>query len=331
LLQCLKCLYLKIVSEDKIMIVPELAFESNWVLKAISHSIRQRILKLIADNTFQSYTDIMQKLALSTGKLNFHLKQLAGLIEKQSDGSYVLTTIGNKAIDIMKQISSISEDKEQVDYFKSIILARSLKQFEPAAETKKKWYFWMLIIYGVFIWIPLIIIESVLDFNFLNILTNSQKSLRIIAYLAIFTGIILVVFFISCFIAKEYIDAIKYEILDTEIMISKGLVVKTRTVIPFRTITNLVIKQGPIDFLLGISNIITQTAGESAKSELEGKLIGIYYAKDLIEEILNLVRLLDPPSYLREKISFSTTSKNITTLYSQILAELQKIDEKLTE
>jgi len=309
---------------------PELSFESNWVLKGISHSIRQRILKLIADNTFQSYTDLMQKLSLSTGKLNFHLKQLTGLIEKQSDGSYILTVVGNKAIDIMKQINSINDDKEQIDHFNSIILGRSLRQFEPATETKKKWYFWMLIIYGLFIWTPVIIVESVLDLNYLNILASSQKSLRIITNIAIYTGIILVILILSCFIAKKYIEAISYEVLDTEIMISKGLVIKTRTVIPFRTITNLVIRQGPIDFLLGISNVIIQTAGESAKSEPEGKLIGIYYAKDLIEEILNLVRLLDPPSYLKEKISLSSTSKNITELYSQILTELQNIDEKLT-
>ncbi len=311
--------------------MPKSAFESEWVLKAISHSIRQRILNLIADNTFQSYTELLQKLSLSTGKLNFHLKQLTGLIEKQSDGTYILTSIGKKAIDILKQINSIGEDKEQVEYFRSIAISKSLKQFEPATETKKKWYFWILIIYGLFIWIPLIITESVLDLNLLNILTNSQKSLRIITNIGIYTGIILVVFIVSIFTAKKYLESISYEILDTEIMISKGLVVKTKTIIPFRTITNLVIKQGPIDLLLGISTLIIQTAGESVKSIPEGKLIGIYYAHDLIEEILNLVRLLDPPSYLREKIAFSTTSKNITTLYSQILTELQKMDEKLTE
>ena len=131
-------------------------------------------------------------------------------------------------------------------------------------------------------------------------------------------------------LSKLYIESINYEILDTEITIMKGFIVKTRTVIPYRTITNLVIKQGPIDFMLGISNIIIQTAGESGNAEPEGKLIGIYYAQDLIEEILNLVRLLDPPSYLRERIP-ARTSRNISGLYGQILNELKKMDEKLSE
>ncbi|HUU88237.1 MAG TPA: PH domain-containing protein, partial [Candidatus Glassbacteria bacterium] len=175
---------------------------------------------------------------------------------------------------------------------------------------------------------PFIIVESILDFDFLNILT-SQKVPRIIAYIGIFVGLLFVIVLLSCWLAKLYIDSISYEVLDTEIAIKKGLFVKTRTIIPFRTITNLVIRQGPIDFLLGISNIIIQTAGEATKAEPEGLLIGIYYAQDLIEEILNLVRLLDPPGYLKEKITFTSTSKNITTLYSQIHSELKNIDEKL--
>jgi membrane protein YdbS with pleckstrin-like domain len=309
----------------------ELAIESEWVLKAITHTIRQKMLVLIEENTTQSYTDLLQKINLSTGKLNFHLKQLTGLIEKQSDGSYILTTIGKKAIDILRQIDTISEDQEQAEYFKSIILSKSLKQFKPAPETKRKWYFWMAIIYGLFILVPFIIVESILDFSFLNILTTSQKLPRIITYISIFAGLILVLAFLSCLLTKLYIDSISYEILDTEISIKKGLFVKTRAIIPFRTITNLVVKQGPFDFLLGISNVIIQTAGESAKAEPEGLLIGIYYAQDLIEEILNLVRLLDPPGYLKEKFAFSSTSKNITTLYSHILSELQNIDEKLTD
>lgn len=313
------------------MTIPELPFESEWVLKAISHELRRKILRLIAKNDSQSYTELLEKLSLTTGKLNFHLKKLTGLIEKQSDGSYILSSIGKESIKILDQVQSISEDKEQVNYFKSITLGTSLKQFEPAEETKKKWYFWIVTSYFAGVWLPLIILMSALDVHFLGIVSSGCKSLRILAYTGILTAVVLVLIFFSCFLAKKYLETINYEILDTEITISKGIIVKTRTVIPLRTITNLVIKQGPIDFLLGISRIIIQTAGESANTEPEGKLIGIYYAKDLIEEILNLVRLLDPPSYLREKIPLSTTPKNITGLYTQILAELQTIDEKLTE
>ena len=308
----------------------ELDVESEWVLKAISHTIRQNMLQLIAKNEMQSYTELMQKLSLSTGKLNFHLKQLSGLIEKQEDGSYSLTIVGKKAVDILEQIDSIGEDKEQAEIFRNIALSKTIKQIRPAPETKRKWYFWVIAIYTFIIWLPLVIVEIVIDFQFLNILPDKTTP-RIITYISILTAIILVLTVISCFLAKWYLESIDYEILDTEITIRKGLFVKVRKVIPYRTITNVVVKQGPVDMVLGISNVIIQTAGESASAEPEGLLIGIYYAQDLIEEILNLVRLLDPPNFLKERLPISATSKNISVLYTQILDELQNINKKLNE
>ncbi|MBN1329737.1 MAG: PH domain-containing protein [Candidatus Heimdallarchaeota archaeon] len=310
------------------MFVQELPLESEWILKAISHNTRQEILNLIAEKKVQSYTYLMQKLNLSTGKLNFHLKQLTGLIEKQTDGNYKLTEIGFKAIDILKQINSFTGNEDNKKQLRSIILGKSLRQFEPAPETKKKWYFWTVLIYCLVIWLPLIITEVVKEYNPFNIILE-KKLVRNVVYLSIITVFLLFLIILSFFLVKKYLETIKYEVLDTEIAIVKGLFVRKRTIIPFRTITNLVITQGPLDFLFGISNVIIQTAGESAKSEPEGKLVGIYYANDLIEEILNLVRLLDPPSYLRERLAISTTSENITLLYSQILLELQKIAENL--
>ncbi len=309
----------------------DLTVKSEYVLRAISHDLRRKMLFLISSNAAQSYTELLSKLSLSTGKLNFHLKQLVGIIEKQEDGLYVLTKIGEQAVKILEQINSISENKEQVEILNKISISTSLKQFTPATEIKRKWYFWTIIIYLVTVWCPVIITMSVLDLNFLNVLITSKASVRILTNDGVLTGIILLLIFLSCFLLAKYYKTIKYEILDTEITITKGLFVKTRTIIPFRTITNLVIKQGPIDLLLGISEVIIQTAGESAKAEPEGKIVGMYYAEDLIEEILNLVRLLDPPTYLRDRLPITKSPKNIIAVYSQILSELQTIDEKLTE
>ena len=90
-------------------------------------------------------------------------------------------------------------------------------------------------------------------------------------------------------------------------------------------------KRTPFDRLFGISKIIIQTAGESGSAQPEGKMIGVYYPHDLLEEILNLVRLLDPPIYLREKAQISVTPATIRGLYIKILSQLQSIEEKLSE
>ena len=118
----------------------ELSVESEYVLRAITHELRRKMLFLLKENAAQSYTELLSKLSLSTGKLNFHLKQLVGIIEKQNDGHYILTKVGEQAVKILEQIDSIGDNKEQAELLRKISISTSLKQISPANETKKKWY-----------------------------------------------------------------------------------------------------------------------------------------------------------------------------------------------
>ena len=53
---------------------------------------------------------------MSTGKLNYHLEQLKGLIEKNSNQRYVLTSFGKKALEHLTMIEQkiSSEDEKYV-------------------------------------------------------------------------------------------------------------------------------------------------------------------------------------------------------------------------
>jgi membrane protein YdbS with pleckstrin-like domain len=269
---------------------------------------------------------------LSTGKLNFHLRQLAGLIEKQKEGEYRLTPIGRRSLDILNQIHSISEDEEQTVYFQTIKLGVILKEFQPGSEAKKANYIAISLFFLLFLWLPLVLTAGLVKFPFLGILVNhTSVVLRKFANAMTLTSIVLSILVLVLFFTKKYIESINYEILDTEIVIHKGIITKKRTVIPYRTITNLVVKRSPLDRLFGISKVVIQTAGESASSQPEGHMIGVYYPHDLLEEILNLVRLLDPPVYLKEKATISIKSAAIRELYVKILKKLENIDEKLSE
>lgn len=94
------------------------------ILNALGHEIRRTILKII--NTAEngaSYTEIMTELGLPTGKLNYHLNQLEGLIERNQERRYVLTPVGEKAISILTAITQdVSPDLEK--YLKSAQLAQ---------------------------------------------------------------------------------------------------------------------------------------------------------------------------------------------------------------
>ncbi|MEA1993222.1 MAG: helix-turn-helix domain-containing protein [Euryarchaeota archaeon] len=73
------------------------------MFSALNHPIRRRIIELLAREHMQ-YTHILEELDLSTGKLNFHLKKLEGLITKNEKGAYRLTEEGLRAFSILRQV-----------------------------------------------------------------------------------------------------------------------------------------------------------------------------------------------------------------------------------
>ena len=186
------------------MLTPELTLESEWILKAVSHKIRRKILNLIYDYTFLNYTDLLREMNLTTGKLNFHLRQLAGLIEKQKEGEYRLTPIGRKALDILTQVQSISEDEEQTNYFQILQIGTTIREFQPGAEAKKATYTAVSLFYSLFIWLPLILVAGLVNFVFLGILASSPSvPLRKFVNATIFTGITILVLMSILFVVKK--------------------------------------------------------------------------------------------------------------------------------
>ena len=76
------------------------------IIQGLGHSARRSVLKIV-DSTPNgaSYTGLLGELRLSTGKLNYHLEQLEGLIEKNEERRYVLTPLGEKAISLLNSIT----------------------------------------------------------------------------------------------------------------------------------------------------------------------------------------------------------------------------------
>lgn len=96
----------------------------NVTFQALAHSTRRTIIRLIQSrNQGISYTELITELRMSTGKLNYHLEQLKGLIEKNSNQQYALTPFGEKAMEHLKLIEQkISSDDEK--YVKIAILSK---------------------------------------------------------------------------------------------------------------------------------------------------------------------------------------------------------------
>ena len=62
-----------------------------------------------------TYSSILSETELNTGHLNYHLRNLGGLIEKSDDKLYRLTPIGLKALEMMNNLSK-EIDNDVIQY-----------------------------------------------------------------------------------------------------------------------------------------------------------------------------------------------------------------------
>jgi predicted transcriptional regulator len=76
------------------------------IIQAINHSERREILRIIQRQPEGTkYSNILGESQLTTSKLNYQLNELQGLIEKNKEGLYSLTLLGQKAINILDSIN----------------------------------------------------------------------------------------------------------------------------------------------------------------------------------------------------------------------------------
>jgi predicted transcriptional regulator len=96
----------------------------NVTFQALAHPTRRTIIRIVESrNQGISYTELITELGMSTGKLNYHLEQLKGLIEKNSNQRYILTPFGKKTVEHLNLIEQkISSEDEK--YVKIAVLSQ---------------------------------------------------------------------------------------------------------------------------------------------------------------------------------------------------------------
>ena len=104
--------------------------ESNFYY-ALGHDLRRRMIKIIGDNEFSSFTSLKKELKVSTGTIYHHLDALSQLIEQGKDKKYYLTELGKHAYDSLQDnIESIISPDFSKKEFNSPIL-KSLMFLTP--------------------------------------------------------------------------------------------------------------------------------------------------------------------------------------------------------
>ncbi len=148
-----------------------------------------------------------------------------------------------------------------------------------------------------------------------------------------------------------YIRNIEYSVISKagttmpEIYVKKGLINITRKHVPFRTITNIASRAGPIDRLLGIGTVEIQTAGYSGgpggQAGPEEKLEGITFYEQVRDFVLQELRRFRDPYVVGTEVvrpmdesvprlSDSLDDEILITL-REIRDVLSRIDRKMDE
>lgn len=140
------------------------------------------------------------------------------------------------------------------------------------------------------------------------------------------TSFIVMLIVLAIYFINLYYQSVIYEIVENEVHVNRGIITKTRKIIPYRTITNVEIKQGPYDRLLKIGTIELQTAGSSRNnSGPEERLDGLP-AEELAqiqEQILIQIRNMRGTPGLSQDSDIEDTNNPLLSILNEI-KELKK-------
>lgn len=122
------------------------------LLNALNHEIRREILKLLKEGK-KSYTQLLNFFTVPTGKLNYHLRLLEGLIEKDTDNLYQLTAFGHRAWEILEKFRTEISEKERPLLRQAYLSQKSEQEsfLKLMFVSRMNFKFYMLLIIGALI------------------------------------------------------------------------------------------------------------------------------------------------------------------------------------
>ncbi len=82
------------------------------ILSTLSHPLRREILIYLSEKEEASFTDLLNVLKVDTGKLSFHIRNLAIFLEQTPTGKYRLSKFGENAVRLIKDLESWAVETE---------------------------------------------------------------------------------------------------------------------------------------------------------------------------------------------------------------------------
>ncbi|MGQ9552051.1 MAG: winged helix-turn-helix domain-containing protein, partial [Candidatus Bathycorpusculaceae bacterium] len=81
------------------------------IFLALKHPVRRKILNMLNEDP-ATYTQILSRLKVGTGFLNYHLESLNGLVTKNEHDKYILSDFGEAALTLTKRVEEPVKSKK---------------------------------------------------------------------------------------------------------------------------------------------------------------------------------------------------------------------------
>lgn len=147
--------------------------------------------------------------------------------------------------------------------------------------------------------------------------------------LKVFSMGYLIPFIISSTYAVLFFHTIRYELDNRYITKASGVLWKKRRSIPLEKITNLDVRQGPIERILGYGKIWVFTPSTGAATP-EEKLAGITQPHDIKQTMIERSENAEqPPSMIKQKSNIES-NEAMVSLLSDIRDSLKNIETSLS-
>ncbi|MHA1126737.1 MAG: PH domain-containing protein [Candidatus Heimdallarchaeota archaeon] len=186
------------------------------------------------------------------------------------------------------------------------------------------------IITWTLLWIAAVAI--IIAISIAIILDAKDVTRTLILFSSITSGVMVTIYIIGVIFIFPYYNSLSYALTTQEIIVNRGFFIKRTKIVPYRNVTNFVMRRGIIDRIVGGDNFGTiniETAGQSGdKSHPEQRLEGIMDVSGYAEKLRVIL------SKMKGQAGVSADSETASSLDEEqlllsILETLKEIKNKL--
>ena len=155
---------------------------------------------------------------------------------------------------------------------------------------------------------------------------------RLLLVTYIILGVGIPIYIICLIFLFPYYNSISYALTTQEIIVNKGFLVKRTKIVPYRNITNFVMRRGLIDRIIGgetFGEVLVETAGQGPQqNHPEQRIVGIMDVGGYTEKLRGILSKMKGQAAISADME-TASSLDEEDLLFQILETLKEISKKL--